>query len=129
MRYVLAFSLLLAACAPKFEPKGSLAIDDGTTFAPVSCTVVPGTGLELEDAQHDKLRLAVPNVVIGAFEEKKVTSDVRYEAAGKPPRMGPACGALTLKGEGYHGAGKRAVSGSFGASCIGTGEVSFTGCF
>lgn len=129
-RYLaIAVIAALAGCQPKFESKGSLAIDDGTELRPVSCTVMPGTGIELEDAQHARLRLTIPPVVIDAFREQRFTPDVRYEPAGKAPRSFDKCGTLVLRGEGYHGSGKRAVSGTLSAPCLAKGEVTFSGCF
>jgi hypothetical protein len=58
---------------------------------------------------------------------------VRWSAPGRAPApLGP-CGSLTMRGEGYHGSGKRAASGRLSLSCRGevaiSGDIDFSGCF
>jgi hypothetical protein len=135
-RTTLAFLSLLVAlvgCEPKFEPSGSLTID-GAPFQPTLCQVLAGeTGIELTDAAGARLKLTLPPVTLEAFREIGGTPSATFEASGKAVVTSASCGTLKLRGEGYHGSGKRAASGALSLSCTGpltaTGTLSFTGCF
>lgn len=135
---LLTFVLLAlssAGCQPTFEPAGALTIG-GAAFAPVGCQVLAprATGIDLRDAQGRSLSLTLPPQILDAWRKIHGTPRATLALPGQPPQeLGP-CGALMLEGEGYHGQGKRAASGSATLQC-GTGEtavhgtLTFDGCF
>lgn len=123
----------LLGCEPTFSSEGSLSIDDAE-FIPVRCHVLTGaTGIELEDASSTRLSLTLPLTRLDAFKETSGAPRARYDVAGKAPITFGPCGSLTMRGEGYHGGGKRAASGKLTFACAGgakaSGEVVFRGCF
>jgi hypothetical protein len=123
----------LVGCEPTFSSEGSLSIDDAD-FRPVRCRVLVGaTGIELEDASHTRLELTLPPARLDAFKETSGSPRARYDVAGKAPVSFGPCGSLTMRGEGYHGGGKRAASGKLTLACAGgakaSGDVVFRGCF
>jgi type 1 fimbria pilin len=135
-----ALMLLLAAasaagCAPRFQGDSSITID-GAAFQPTMCNVLAGAqgGIVLVDAAGTRLTLGLPPARLDAWREIAGAPHARLEpAGGKPPVDLGACGSLTLRGEGYHGSGRRAASGNASLSCSGgaavRGDIHFTGCF
>lgn len=130
---VLFCVLLTAACEPKFKSRGALTIQ-GETFQPTSCqvTLAPG-GITLGNADGAQLALVIPPTRVDAFRSYSFTPTVTFQARQDAPgRALGTCGTLTLRGEGYHGYGKRAVSGRVSLVCSGgatSGYLEFSGCF
>lgn len=122
-------ALSLIACAPKFKSEGSLTVG-GAPFAPASCRVMAESfGVELS-AGAARVELTLPPRNLNAFQEVNGTPHVRIAPAGQAVRDLGSCGSLILKGEGYHGDGRRAVSGHVSLACPdASGELDFTGCF
>ncbi|MEI7894113.1 MAG: hypothetical protein WCI05_13555 [Myxococcales bacterium] len=124
-----------AGCAPTFDAQGSLSIN-GEPFEPVSCRVLAGTkgGIELTDKRGARLSLALPPAHLNAWREISGVPQVSYDpGAGERPIDLGRCGSVTLRGEGYHGQGKRAANGHLELACSGAvsikGELRWTGCF
>ncbi len=132
MRRGFVVALLLAGCAPNFEPHGSVRID-GVPFEPVKCHVLPSGGIQLYDAVGQKLELALPPMRLDAFRQIRGTPSATFLKSGAPGVSVGACGELVLTGEGYHGGGRRAASGSVSLDCAGPPRVEarleFQGCF
>jgi hypothetical protein len=135
-RYILAVLaapvLFGTACQPEFEPTGSLMVDS-MRFEPTACHVLTCGGIVLQNASGSRLELSIPPTRIDAFEDIATNPSAKWVAPGKPAvELGP-CGSMTLTGEGYHGSGKRAVSGRATLSCTKdvsvVGSLSFSGCF
>jgi hypothetical protein len=134
-RFVWSLALLTlaaSACQPKFEPSGSLTIDS-MRYEPTTCHVLTSGGIVLQNATGSRLELSMPPARIDAFRDIDITPRAKWVVPGKRPvELGP-CGSMTLTGEGYHGSGKRAVSGRATLDCSGDvsvkGSLSFTGCF
>jgi len=128
----LAWIAFACACQPTFEPAGSLSID-GATFTPTACRVLTRGGIELSDASGARLELSLPPARLEAFKDLSGSPIARYTPSGRSAVELGACGSLTLTGEGYHGSGKRAASGTTSLDCSGgvtlKGDLSFTGCF
>ena len=129
---LVALGLCAVACRPKFEPSGSLTID-AMSYEPTTCHVLTSGGIVFQNASGSRLELSIPPTRIDAFRDIDVTPSARWVVPGKPPvELGP-CGAMRLTGEGYHGSGKRAVSGRATLACSGDvdvkGSLAFTGCF
>lgn len=134
---VLLVTIVLASagCQPTFEPEGALLVQ-GAPFAPVSCQVLApsATGIALRDARANLLSLKLPPQTLRAWERIEGTPRAELTMSGRSPSdLGP-CGALVLEGEGYHGDGKRAASGTASLECSsgGTqvqGTLRFSGCF
>lgn len=122
---------LLAGCEPKFKPEGTLTIG-GTPFVPASCHAL-GTelGIELISESGRRLTAVLPPAQLDAFRELKGPPHfTAYSPAGEPTVERDGCATLMLRGEGYHGAGKRAVSGQLSLACqAAQGALSFSGCF
>ena len=120
------------ACEPEFRPEGSLTID-GEPFAPTVCRVLTNaTGVELRDAASNRLELTMPPAQVAAFAEVTGAARARLIRTGQAPVELGECGTLRLRGQGYHGQGKRALSGTATLACGGGatgGELSFSGCF
>jgi hypothetical protein len=120
------------ACQPKFERSGSLTVDS-MSFEPSTCHVLTSGGIVLENASGSRLQLSMPPTRIDAFKDIVVTPAAQWQTKVRPlVELGP-CGTMTLTGEGYHGSGKRAVSGRLALDCAGEvsvkGSLSFSGCF
>lgn len=123
------------ACRPTFESQGTVTID-GTAFAPKDCRVLAprATGVALGDSTGRWLTLALPPMTLKAWRQIDGTPSAALTRPGQPDvELGP-CGVLTLRGEGYHGEGKRAASGNAALECSAAGAevkgvLSFTGCF
>jgi len=131
--WALALAAFLGtACEPKFEPSGSLTVDS-MSFEPSICHVLTSGGIVLENSSGSRLQLSMPPTRIDAFKDIVTTPDARWQTAARPPVELGTCGSMTLTGEGYHGSGKRAVSGRLTLSCSGDvtvkGSLAFTGCF
>jgi hypothetical protein len=134
---ILPVTLVLASsgCQPTFEPKGSLTVR-GAPFAPVSCEVLAScdSGIALRDVQGNQLSLKLPPQTLRAWERIEGTPRAELTMSGRPPiDLGP-CGQLALSGEGYHGDGKRAASGTMSLECSSRdaqvrGTLRFSGCF
>lgn len=128
----LALTALVCACAPTFKPTGSLTID-GASFTPVRCQVLTRGGIELADARGARLELSLPPARLDAWKDISGNPTATYAPSGGTAVVLGACGSLTLTGEGYHGSGKRAASGTMSLDCAGgvtvKGDLSFTGCF
>jgi hypothetical protein len=133
LRAAAAFAMLcvLAGCRPEFKPEGTLTVG-GTPFLPVQCHAL-GTqlGIELVSDSGRKIRLVLPPARLDAFREIKGEPHFTAESpVGEPPVEREACATLMLRGEGYHGEGKRAVSGQLSLACeAAQGELTFSGCF
>lgn len=130
---VFFFTVLTTACEPEFNSRGTLTIH-GKTFQPTSCQVMlaPG-GITLQDADGAQLELVIPPTRVDAFRSYTFTPTVTFHAGqNAPERALGTCGTLTLRGQGYHGSGKRAVSGRLSLACSGgatSGYLEFSGCF
>ncbi|MEW5850201.1 MAG: hypothetical protein AB2A00_15540 [Myxococcota bacterium] len=125
--------LVTLACEPKFEPHGTLTIQ-GKTFQPTRCHVVPSpAGIALRDENGAQLDLAFAPTRVDAFTDYSFTPVATFNPGqGAPVLPLGVCGTLKLRGEGYHGSGKRAVSGHVSLACSGgttLGTLEFTGCF
>lgn len=122
---------VLTGCEPKFKPEGTLTVGDAA-FVPVNCHAL-GTqlGIELISDTGRQLKLVLPWARLDAFREIRGEPHFTAESpVGEPPVERESCGTLLLRGEGYHGDGKRAVGGQLSLACeAGKGELSFTGCF
>jgi hypothetical protein len=125
---------MAAGCTPTFEPKGTLWIERAP-FHPIACHVLTcGTGIELRDANHNRLEIRIPPQTLNAWQTIGGSATARWIAgsSGATVDLG-SCGSLTLRGEGYHGSGRRAASGHVSLSCSGTvaaaGALDFSGCF
>ncbi|MBI2377008.1 MAG: hypothetical protein HYV07_23610 [Deltaproteobacteria bacterium] len=124
--------LLLASCAPKFEGSGKLHAG-GDELHPSLCRVlVQATGIELSDDFGSKLKVTIPPARIEAFREITGPASISYDGRGGHS-VAPSCGTLSLRGQGYHGGGRRAASGKLSLSCSGppavAGDFEFEGCF
>jgi hypothetical protein len=124
---------LVGACRPTFEARASLMLD-GATWQPRECHVQSRcTGIELVDDRQRRLELTIPPQTLFAWQQIGGAAQVRWLEAGRPPVGLGACGSLTLRGQGYHGAGKRAASGQALVDCRGPvavrGDIDFVGCF
>ncbi len=132
---LIVFALFVSACEPKFKAQGAFALEDAV-FTPTACHVLAprATGVELTDVTGARLELVLPPMTLEAFTELKGTPGAVLTTSGEAPiDLGP-CGTLTLKGEGYHGGGKRAASGSASLACSAgsahvMGTLTFSGCF
>lgn len=133
--FVAVLLLACAGCQPTFESEGTLTVG-GTTFRPVACHVLAprATGVALNDSEGRSLELTLPPAILDAWRELRGTPSTALTLPGQPPTdLGP-CGLLTLEGEGYHGQGKRAASGTASLDCaVGAaavqGTLTFSGCF
>lgn len=137
MRSLLCILALVAGtgCQPKFKAHGALVVD-GTSFEPVACQVLAprSTGVTFTDTTGRGLSLTLPPQRLDAWRELRGTPAVALTRPGQPPRDLGSCGELRMQGEGYHGDGKRASSGSTSLDCaapgtVVTGALTFTGCF
>ncbi|GEM_PF-3917270 len=126
----LALAALVAACTPRFRATGRLEID-AAPFEPVSCEVVPCPGgIALGDGAGARLEVGLPPQPLRAWQQIGGTPALTWIGPGAAPEELGTCGALTLRGEGYHAAGKRAAGGSLSLDCPrATGELTFSGCF
>lgn len=130
---LIALSALVCACEPVFERKsGSLTVD-GASFVPTRCQVRPSGGLELADAGGARLLLALPPETLNPWRDVSGVPMATYTAPGGTVAELGSCGRLTLTGEGYHGGGRRAASGTMSLRCgpspLVSGEFTFSGCF
>jgi hypothetical protein len=131
MVVVAALVALVAGCAPKFEPKGTVSVH-GVPFHPTTCHLLgTPTGVVLIDADDARLELALSP---SRLEMGQITTGAPHVTFTDPhaaTRDLGRCGSLELMGEGYHGDGKRAVSGHAHLACAdGTdADLEFTGCF
>jgi hypothetical protein len=133
--FVIASMILAAAaCTPTFEPKGTLWIERAP-FHPIACHVLTcGTGIELRDAGRNRLEIRIPPQTLNAWQTIGGSATARWIAGsnGNTVELG-SCASLTLRGEGYHGSGRRAASGRVSLSCSGAvtagGALDFSGCF
>lgn len=128
----LAVTASFSACAPEFRPEGFLTVE-GLDLSPTACRVLTDcTGIELRDAASTRLRLTMPPTRVDTFEEASGPATATLtRASGETVELGD-CGTLRLEGQGYHGQGKRAMSGTVRLDCGGgatSGELTFTGCF
>lgn len=137
MRVLLCFLALVAGtgCQPRFKAHGALSVD-GMSFEPVACEVLAprSTGVAFTDTTGRGLSLTLPPQRLDAWRELRGTPTVALTRLGQPPRELGSCGELRMQGEGYHGDGKRASSGSIALDCaaleaVVTGALTFTGCF
>ena len=121
---------VLSGCAPKFKPEGTLTLG-GAPFVPVRCRVLgKELGVELSTSEGWTLDLVLPWARLNAFEEVKGEPHLVSQPIGGALVEADRCGSLLLRGEGYHGEGKRAVSGQLSLSCeAARGELTFSGCF
>jgi hypothetical protein len=128
---LLAALAFVAACAPKFDPKGSVSVH-GVAFHPTSCHAI-GTpaGVVLVDADDAHLELALSPSHLEMGQIISGAPHVTFIDPHAAPRDLGTCGSLELMGEPYHGDGKRAVSGHARLACPGgtTADLQFTGCF
>ena len=121
-------------CEPTFKSQGTLLIQDAD-FRPISCHVlVEDFGIALQDAPGARLELSLPPARLDAWRSVSGVPRARFMPSNNARVLDPgACGTLTLTGEGYHGQGKRAVSGQVSLSCSGEvtvrGDFTFSGCF
>jgi hypothetical protein len=128
-----ALLLVLVGCRPAFEATGTLSID-GVPWRPNECHVLTRcTGIELVDAQHRRIELTMRPQALNAWRRISGSANVRWSDAGRAPSELGQCGDLTMRGEGYHGDGKRAASGRVSFACTGKvvarGALDFSGCF
>jgi hypothetical protein len=126
--------LATVGCRPTFEPNGTLWFG-GAPWRPTECHVLTcGTGIELfGPARGGHLELTIPPQTLKAWQTIGGAANVRWTGTnGSPVDLGQ-CASLTMRGEGYHGSGKRAASGRVSLSCRGTvavsGDLDFSGCF
>jgi len=126
----LVLAALAAACAPRFRATGRLEID-AVPFEPSTCQVVPCKGgIALGDGAGARLELGLPPQTLRAWQQIGGTPTLTWLGPGAAPEELGTCGALTLRGEGYHAASKRAAGGSLSLNCPrATGELTFSGCF
>jgi hypothetical protein len=138
MRALPGLTLVLVACAgcrPTFKADGTLVVN-GATFRPVACQVLAprATGVGLTDSKGNQLELMLPPMTLRAWEAISGAPSVALTLPGEASVNLGLCGTLTLKGEGYHGEGKRAASGTASLECSAgrstvRGDLTFTGCF
>lgn len=128
-------ALALTGCRPTFSAQGTLAVD-GVPFGPTACRVLAprATGVHLSDGAGWTLAIDLPPQRVDAWREVRGVPRVRSTPPGKPTQEFGQCGELHLEGEGYHGAGKRAVRGRVELDCHGAGAtvqglLNFSGCF
>jgi hypothetical protein len=129
------FVLVVATgCKPRFEHTGNLTVG-GTAFHPVGCHVRNScTGIDLVDHDGRRLELTLPPQTLRAWESIGGTAHVRWISGpvASSIDLGP-CGMLTLRGQGYHGDGKRAASGHLSLACASApsakGALDLSGCF
>ena len=127
-------SLLALSCAPKFKPTGGGLTVHGALVQVDQCHVLAPDqgGVELGSASGIRIQLSMLPARLDAQKEMGGPVDVQvlvppatdFQELGK-------CGSMTLRGEGYHSEGRRAMSGTASLSC-GTeaiGGLSFSGCF
>jgi hypothetical protein len=128
----------IGGCAPTFDTEKSSLTVDGEVFRPTACQVHVGAhgGVTFTDGNGGRLTLALPPQHLDYAKEINGTPEVQWEAPStqtKPAVEVGSCGALTLRGEGYHGQGKRAASGHATLSCERgakiVGEIRWSGCF
>jgi len=120
--------LVLSGCQPTFEATGALTVN-GESFTPAKCRAMSeATGIEVVTPSGGTVQLTLPPQTVKAFET--VRGDVTVTPGGDGPRPSSPCGTLELRGEGYHGGGRRAVSGKVSLRCEqAQGELTFSGCF
>jgi hypothetical protein len=136
IRTFLIASMILAAagCKPTFEPTGTMSIG-GAPFHPTACHVLTcETGVELIDPNRGRLELTLPPQPLKAWQTIGGGASARWIAGSNSAPVGlGACASLTMRGEGYHGSGRRAASGHASLSCTGAvaaaGTLDFSGCF
>lgn len=127
-------TLALAGCAPKLKRSGKLWVD-GLEYKPDTCHVLTDrTGIQLVDVTGVRLELALPPARLDFMSEISGTPHVTYVGGPAKPMLDlGTCGTLTMRGEGYHGSGRRAASGRMSLVCSGaasvSGELTFEGCF
>jgi hypothetical protein len=128
--WILALLGALSGCRPQFKPEGALTVA-GAAFVPVRCRALgQELGVELATAEGAMLTLVLPWSRLDAFREVKGEPHLVFQPVGAAAVEAERCGTLMLRGEGYHGEGKRAASGQLSLSCeAGKGELSFSGCF
>jgi hypothetical protein len=126
-----------ASCAPTFDAQSALVID-GAPYQPTACQVHAGAygGVTFIDAHGARLTLALPPQRLDFAGEIGGTPEVRWEPQTneiKPALEVGTCGSVTLRGEGYHGQGRRAASGHATLGCTAgakiSGEIRWSGCF
>jgi hypothetical protein len=127
-------ALLCVGCEPTFKSDPGTVTIDGLSFRPTSCHVVQGGGVALSTSTGDALELVALTKYMDFNDQVTLLPRARYSPRGGTPVELGECGTLTLRGEGYHGKGKRAVSGQASLSCtagttIVKGDLTFTGCF
>lgn len=125
---------MATGCQPTFEPTGTLWVERAP-FHPIACHVLTcGTGIELLDPNRGRLEIRIAPQTLNAWRTIGGSATVRWIAgsSGTPAELG-SCASLTLRGEGYHAAGRRAASGRVSLSCAGTvaagGALDFGGCY
>lgn len=128
----LMLAVTVGGCRPVFEGTGTLVVG-GVPFNPTACHVLTTGGIELLDVAGRRLVLTIPAQVLDAWKEIRVTPRVAWQPGpGAAVDLG-ACSSLLLRGEGYHGEGRRAASGQVTLTCPGEtaagGELRFSGCF
>ncbi len=109
---------------PRFKHTGTITVDD-TPFEPVACKAITGSlaGVDLYDARGARLTLLLTGVSVRVWANVDGTPRVTYAAPGTAPVDIGTCGSLTIRGGGYHGQNKRAVSGHASLSCSGRTPV------
>lgn len=130
-RAFLFAALACAACEPTFESRGALTIA-GAPFDPTACRVLTAPpGVELRDASGARLEVTLPRARVDAFREAHGSAGALYRAAvdGRAVDLS-GCATLSIRGEGYHASGRRALSGGATFACPrASGRVTFSGCF
>ncbi len=126
-------ALPILARGPRFTHKGTMKVDEAP-FEPTGCSVLGSqTGIELVDARGARLRMLVPGQQVRLWTAQTGTPRVTWQPPGSAPVDIGTCGTLTVEGGGYHGQGKRAVSGHAAVSCSGPtpvwADLDFDGCF
>jgi hypothetical protein len=118
---------------PRFQARGALTLD-GAPFQPTSCSALRGkAGVRLASDGGAALTIALPVAPPGAFQTVSGVPRVSVDLAPGPAADLGTCGQASLRGEGWHGEGKRAAGGHLALDCGGahrvTGDLEISGCF